>query len=357
MGIALGKRTQIDNMDYPQPGVDNTAPVPGKQTLTGQLAAQVKGQEHQVCDDPSGECFLDPATRGRLDDDIRANIVGAMAAWTGALANKRMDVLAKHEDGWSTLWKIGGVVAMAAVGEGVGLAVTWLGEAAESVTAIRTAAQIVNREDTVHSLIDFAGEQVLDKVKDKVNEAANETGNAQADFLSTQTDGPHQWGTGLMKSFPKRLDDYGRLLLLGLTSEKVMAAAAFGRRIDELLARWQAQAGDVGKDAGNLSLETVAWVYPRAGGKPRLARVAAAVTTDGPEAPLRAELFRQWVDEDMVSYALDEQARRKLYAKGPLRLADLGGAPTDKATIEWDAYGGEAADAMWPDFGKQGKTP
>jgi hypothetical protein len=101
------------------------------------LAAQVKAQEHQVCDDPN----------------------------------------TKHEDGWNTLWQIASVLAMAALTDGVGLAVDWLGEAAESVAAIKTAAQIVNREETVHKVLDFAGEQVIDKVKDKANETANETGS------------------------------------------------------------------------------------------------------------------------------------------------------------------------------------
>lgn len=355
MGFTLGKRTQIDNMSRPEPGIDNTAPgTPGKRTLTDQLAGQVKAQEHQICDDPNSGCFLDPATRDRLDRDITANIIGAMSAWSNALLNKRMDILAKHEEGWNTLWKIAGVIAMAAIGDGVGFAVDWLAESAETINAMRVAGPIVNREETVHTLFDFAGEQVLDKVKDKVNESASETGHAQADFLSTQIDGPHQWGTGLMKAFPKRLDDYGRLLLLGLTSEKVMTAAAFTRKINELLARWQEQVGAIGERVGALRDTTAAWVYPRGGGKPKLAIVVASFLDGGlgQKDEWMAEAFVRWIEPDMAPYAIDKLNESKMSVRGPINLGNLQSAPTDPETLSWDR-GGEATDPMWPDFGKQ----
>jgi hypothetical protein len=373
MGIAIGKRTQVGAVAATSPASQGAGPVPGKQTLTEQLADQMRAQERQVCDVASPGCFLDEVTRQRLDDDIRANITGAMVAWSSALLNKRMDALAKHADGWSTLWKIAGAVAMAGLGQGVGLAIDWLAASAESAAAVQATAQIVNREKTVHKIFDMAGEHVLEKVKDKVNESANETGNAKADYLSTLIDGPHQWGTGLMKAFPKQLDDYGRLLLLGVTDEKVMTARAFGQRIDALLARWQDQVGDLGEsgcEEGHAltcdsRVETAAWIYPRFGGAPRLARVRAVrppqAFSGERDRLLRVDLFRRWVDGDMVAYALDDLNKRDdLHVRGPLHLSDVPGAPVDPETLAWErghgAYAAGDGD-MWPDFGKTPAWP
>lgn len=345
--MSLFDKHPIAPMSTPEPGVDNSAPAPGKRTLTEQLAAKVKQQEKQVCDDPNLACFFDATTRGRLDADINANIIGAMTAWSAALAAKRTDLIsiAGHKQGWGTLWKIGGVLAMAGLGFGVGAGIEFLGEAAESVNAIQAAAAIVNREEIVHGVFDFVGEQVIDKVKDHVAEAAGESDSAKADFLTSQLDGPHVWGTQLLKAFPKQLDDYGRLLLLCLTEPKVMSFQAFTHQINLLLERWQKQAGDVGENRGPWSIETVAWIYPHGSGKPRLARIStyAPPKAAGGERLLIAENFRQWVDDDMVPYAIEELNRRELYVHDYLTLDKVAGAPSDPQTLAWDRGAPEPA--------------
>ena len=360
MGFTLGKRTQIDNMSYPAPGVDNSVPgTPGKQTLTGQLAAQVKAQEHQLCDDGGDGCFLDPITRQRLDGDIEKNILAASQNWGSALTNKRIDLLTKHKEGWGTLWKIVGTVAMAGLGVGVGRAIEWLGEAAEGVRAAQVAARIVNHEEQVHGVFDFVGEQMIDGAKDMVNDQANEQANEQAAFLSKQQDAQTRWSNALGKAFPKQLDDFGRLLLLGLTDPRVMSVGAFTAHLNTLLARFEENVGVIGERAGGLRDKTAAWIYPRAGGKPRLAIVVATFLDGGLDQKDEwvADTFVRWVEEDMVPYAVDKLNAGGMAVRGPLTLDKLQAAPSDPETRSWDHYGGEATDPMWPDFSKQKRSP
>jgi len=341
--MSVGKHSTLEPSMYYQSPLATLAQYgqePGKRTLTEGLAQQVHEQEKQVCDGRSDDsCFLSPEDRRRLDDDIRTNISKASLAWTTALTNKRIDLLAKHKEGWSSLWKIGAAIALGAIPIGVDIGVAFAAEA-ETVQGMQVAARLVNHQALVEGVLDFAGEEVVDRTKDAVSESANRTGDDQADYLSTQLDGPGLWGAALAKHFPKALDDLGRLLLLGVTDPKVMTVASFTKQIDAILDRWKEQVGDLGDVQGDL-IRTVAWISNDDGSDERLAMVMAWLPPDASSRDnnLIPQVFVKWVDEDMVPYALEMQEKRRIANTGRVTLGDLSGAPTDPKTMHWRRYG------------------
>jgi hypothetical protein len=346
--MTYGKRSMLAPMAYVSPFPQTQGPAPGKRTLTEGLAQQVHQQEKQTCDGRTDDgCFLSVEDRRRLDDDIRTNISHAALAWTTALTNKRIDLLAKHKEGWSTLWKIGAAIALGAIPIGVDIGVEFAAEA-ETVQGMQVAARLVNHQKAVEQVLDFAGEQVVEHVKDAVNDTAKERSSDQpAEYLSTQLDGPGQWGVALEKRFPKQLDDLGRLLLLGVTDPKVMTVAAFTRQIDALLARWQEQVGDLGQAQhgyGQTLNRTVAWISSDDGSAQRLALVDAWMPPGGLDNNLIPRVFVKWVDEDMVPYALEMQEQRRLADSyvGVVTLGDLSNAPTDPESMAWRREGDPA---------------
>lgn len=351
MGLLLGHRPE--GVEYAAPDTNNLPP--GKRTRAEQLAGQVHADMRQVCDERDGAadaaCFLAPRDRARVHDQIRSNILLAKSSWETALVDRRLLLLTTHKDGWGALWKVAALVAMGALTEGMELGMEALAEAVESVAAARAIAPLVNHQDAVLDVLEFAGDQVVERVKDTVDEGANESGNAAADFLVRQLDGPGQWASALLRTFPKRIDDAGALVLLGLTDQRVMSVSAFGRQIQQLLARWQAQAGDVGEAKPNGRVQTVAWVWPRGGGAPRLASVLAwspPTTLDRDNANnLRAETFLRWVDDDMAGAAVEAVEHKGVACSNMVTLDHLAGAPADDQTRQWDR--GTASAAALPD--------
>ena len=338
--MSAGKRSMLEAPMYyesPLVALANGA-IPGKRTLTEGLAAQVHAQERQACDASSDGCFLSVEDRHRLDDDIRINISKAALAWTTALTNKRIDLLAKHKEGWTTLWKIGAAIALGAISSGVDIGVEFAVEASEeSIAGMQVAARLVNHQSAVEAVLDFAGEEVVERTKDAVNESANETGDGEADYLSTQLDGPGQWGAALAKGFVRQLDDYGRLLLLGVTDPKLMTVGVFTKQIDALLERWREQVGELGDGSPEL-MRTVVWISDDAGDQQRLALVDAQVPpTESPDNNLIPRVFVKWVDDDMVPYALEMQEKRHLAngTSGVVTLNELDNPPTDPESKAW----------------------
>ncbi len=324
MGLALGKQTQPDNVSHPEPGVDNTPP--GKHTLTEQVAGQVHEQMKQACDGRQDDaCFIQPEDRTRLDRDIDVNITGAAQNWATALMGKRLTLLSSHKEGWNSLWKIGVAVALTMVTEGADIGVEALAEYLESSTTMKAVAStLLHRKETVSGALELAGSLVEMHAEKNINETAEETNNAAANFLASLSEGPVSWSNHLMKSYPKMLDDWGRLLLLGVTDPKIMSVHGFEKQITALLERWEKQVNAIGDvHAGPGDVETVVWVSPRGGGKPRLARVSSYVPlglNEGGRGKATPKFFRQWIDDDMVPYALDAQRERDVGDMTPITL-------------------------------------
>lgn len=299
------------------------------------LGEQVHQDLKQPCDQHGPGCFLAAPDVARLMREIDGNIISARENWTTALLNKRINLAGVHAEGWNLLWKGAAMLAMAGVGAGVGLGLEFIAAAAESITAVKAAAALVNNEEKVRHLFAIAGGVLEGKAAAAVSAAANEGTGETSAYVESQLDKPGLWANTLLKTYPKQLDHYGLVLLRGMTDPGNFTVAAFTAQIDVLLAQWATQVQAVG-DGGSGYKQTVAWVFPRGGGGPRLARVTAFAPPGKLANNLVPQGFVAWVASDLVSLALAEADTHHVNCTGMTTLADLAGAPTDEATVTWD---------------------
>jgi Domain of unknown function (DUF4157) len=283
-------------------------------SLEDRAAKWVHEKVHHYCDDHGRDdgCFLLPSDRKRLDERIRDHVGIASNNWRDALVDARLAELTKHADGGHAFLEIVFATAAEFVAPGLGHALEFLGNAASSVRAIQAVAPLVNRMDDVEKLFHVA----TDGIKATVEDATEPTGNAAADFLGRLRQVPSAWAEGIESTFEADLDDWGRLLLYGMTDpDNVLSVPHFHKAIDQLLNRWTSQVDEIGKVAKNpqsplehQGMESCVWVMPRAGGEPRLARVHLGDQL----------VFEDWVDDDMVAMALAQWATvRERVAYGP----------------------------------------
>jgi hypothetical protein len=276
--------------------------------LTDALSDDVHEQMRRFCDDkgPEGGCFLDPQHRDRVDTRIAQNVLFAAANWSTALMDARLVRLAEHEAGWNALWEIGFYLAMASATDGAYAGLMFLASSARSVRAIELVSRVVNHADEIKHALVFAAKGLRMPVRVAVNGVAAARGNAEADLLQRLQETPSQWGAALLREYPETTSDYGRILLVGVTDPlEVLTVDHFRREITKLLARYQHQVVEIGsatKGGHDGEIESCAWITPRDGGAPRLARVTRA-TPDG-RRQLTPTVFRGWIDHDMISDAI-----------------------------------------------------
>lgn len=281
--------------------------MPGKETLTGRLANAMHDNLAQKCDTGQDGCFLSDQDRQRLDRLIDKNINIAALKWVQALVDKRLVLLTTKKPGWNALWKIAVVLTMGFLTDGAEIGLEYLAEEVESTTAMRVLGPIINRQESVKGVMEFGSAMVEGHAEEAINEAANETGNEEADVLNTLREQPGDWASSLIQNYPKKLDDYGRLLLYGVTDpEKILTVGHFTKKINELLERWEKQVEEIGTgDPAFHEGEDIIWVWPDDGsGSPRLARVTLkAYDAIG---VLEPKTFKGWVDDDMKSMAMEK---------------------------------------------------
>lgn len=299
------------------------------------LGEQTHQDLAQACDVGGPGCVLAERDLQRLMRDLDNRIISARENWLAAILSKKIDLATMRTEGWGMLWKVAATLASAGVGAGVGAGLEFLAEAAETVTAAQAVARLVNNEERVHQLFEFAVGALEHKVEHKVNEAANEDTAEAAAYLTSQLDNPGRWAATLLKTYPQRLDHYGMILLRGIMDPANFTVAAFVAQIEALLARWEDQVHAVGKGGGGYK-QTVAWVFPRGGGSPRLARVMAFAGPGAIDNNLTAQVFKTWVDPDMRDIAFAEATEKHMLCEGMTTLATLANVPTDDATVAWD---------------------
>jgi Domain of unknown function (DUF4157) len=294
-----------------------------KESLTSRVSQAVHDKLHERCDDKGADegCFLGAEDEMRLHELITKNVLLAAMNWKDALTDARLVELTKHESGWTAFLEIVFHVGVAYLTEGVGEAVDAFGAAAKTVPSVQIAARLVNHQKAVEQAFESASEGIKVPLEAAAESAAAKTNDAAADFLGRLKEVPTRWANHLLEGYKGSLNDWGQLLLYGLTDpEHVLSTAHFTEEIAKLLQRWETQVNEIGQPTNEpfqqmRSYESCAWVTPRNGGLPRLARVTRSTTvepTGGPNLLGNAGLhnpvlrFRTWVDDDMVSMALDK---------------------------------------------------
>jgi len=249
-------------------------------------------------------CFLGDL-RQELDRLIGINVRAASRLWDDAIVDEEIALIARHPAGWSAFWEIAATVALAYATNGASIGIAALGKLGEG-TIKEVVGPLVQYKDKVVEVLKVVGGGIKVPLKAAVNGSEAATGIAAADFLSTMHQAAVEWEVDLLREYPTRLNDAERLLLLGLTDpEEILTLEHFRHEVKMLVARWREQVDEVGSHrewTPEGEVESYAWIMPRNGGVPRLARVACA-TPDGRRG-LVPVAFRGWVDEELVSAAL-----------------------------------------------------
>jgi hypothetical protein len=306
------------------------------------LAASVHGEVHDRCvDGPRAGCFLERDDRRALKDQIGFNLLSSAENWHAALTDARLVRLCEHESGWNALWEIGFYLAMAVVSDGAIAGLGWLGSLAKSVKSIQSVAPIVNSSGEVAHAMMFAAKGLRIPFRGAVNEAANQTNNAAADFLNTLQNTPTLWAHGVHAGLGA-MSDYGLILMVGVTDPHFLTFEHFAAEIGKLLDRWHHQVDEIGMSVGGGRSTSCAWIQPRTGGEPRLARVTRLLGNGG-RAGMYPETFQSWIDPDMQPLALAAW-EHEFPGQGIefVTLAQLGGVTPEAIAWEQDA----AHDAM-----------
>ncbi len=276
-------------------------------SAAGSLAESLKASFHddmkEQCDGkgPDDGCVLDGEDRRRLGARIDGNINAAQDNFSSALLHAKIDRLTAAPTIWESMAGVCVEIVMLALSEGVGQAVAGLAALQLSTKAIQATARLVNHKEEVVQAFALAanGLQIPAGLA-----AAGSSAGGEVDFLDLLKEMPAQWAESFRMTYPGVVSDLGRMLLLHYTSpSRVLTVSHFAGRINALVARWQSQVNEIGQDhSGRMRrLESVAWVNPRMGGTPRLARVVREHAGLGAGG---VRDFRQWVDADMVPLAL-----------------------------------------------------
>jgi hypothetical protein len=277
------------------------AAVPGKRTLVEEwMANAVHQREHRHCSDPGATgCFLEEEDRDAVYRRLDSQIHEASANWRSAITDARLVKLCQHETGWNAFWEIGFYAALAGASLGVGAGVAALAKAAPMMTSVVKPALLLK-------IFGTAARGLRIPLRVDINASANHGNSMEAEFLHSLQAMPSQWATAVYNQ-SLELEDADLITMVNATDPNTsMSFDHFEAEIARLLRRFGSQVVDVGKKEGmGMFEESCAWITPRGGGAPRLARVVRNVGS-GDISAMRATIFRSWVDPDMEAMAIAE---------------------------------------------------